>query len=378
MGYKFEDFDNKLKTKFAQNFEAYQERKLVEKFGASYKETLSDSDKSTFLASLESERREAFIKFSRTLESLRSHTFTSLTRDENKASGWVGKISLDMDKVKLESLLRKFIFDEKKNFSKILFLSEIEPVGFSWADLGLESGESFMRPLNTSWLKWYQDNLPSTVEEAVICEGSCLDFYTKWMETHVEQIVLPEEYQQAVLLKINFKLKRTDLNESQGEAGFEWDGRALLQDLKTKRLLSSSTLGLEKRVFRGQDHKATNSSLASSLYRSPLSSLLQFNRKLEEKKGLNRVSKLVIKGHPHLGEVLLLVEQLKVRGSSLGLDIALDSFTSQEAYLNCFYLGEEKSFSDLLSAIKELKSSHSYSLVNEFTGVHYVIKFVTE
>lgn len=378
MGYKYADFDTKLKAKFAQSFEAYQERKLVEKFGAAYKQTLSDTDKAAYLDTLESDRQEAFIKFSRGLECVRSHAFTSLTRDETNASRWMAKVNLDMDKVKLDGLLRKFIFDQKKHFSKILLLTEIEPVGFSWPDLGLESAASFMRPLNTSWLKWYQENLPSTVEEAVVCEGSCLDFYSKWIETHVEQVVLPEEYQQSVLLKINFQLKRSDLKLNLDEASFEWEGSAILLELQTKRLLASSTLGAEKRVFRGQNQKVMNSSLASSLYRSPLSSLLQFNHKLEEKKGVSRASKLVIKGHPHLGDVLLLMELLKVRGSSLGLEVSLDAFTSQEAYLNCFYFGEEKSFSDLLSGIKELKSSHSYSLVNEFTGVHYVIKFVTE
>jgi hypothetical protein len=31
-----------------------------------------------------------------------------------------------------------------------------------------------------------------------------------------------------------------------------------------------------------------------------------------------------------------------------------------------------------LSSIKELKSSHRYTLVNEFTGVHHLLKLVTE
>jgi hypothetical protein len=105
---------------------------------------------------------------------------------------------------------------------------------------------------------------------------------------------------------------------------------------------------------------------------------MQFNRKLEEKLGFNRVSQLVIKGQQHLGDVFALMEMMKTRGSLLGLDVSLDSFSKDQANLVCFYRGEEKSFSDLLSGIKELKSTHRFSLVDEFTGVHYVIKLISE
>lgn len=78
LGYKFEDFDKNLKSKFALNFEAYQQRKLSEKFGASYKESLTEADKNTFLATLESEREESLINFSRIINAVRSHSFLSL------------------------------------------------------------------------------------------------------------------------------------------------------------------------------------------------------------------------------------------------------------------------------------------------------------
>ena len=378
MGYKFEDFETKLKEKFDHSFESYQQRKLSEKFGAGYQETLSKDEKTAFLSGLESEKHHSFVTFSRILDCVRSHNFQSLLRDETNAARWVGKVELDLDKIKVEALLRKFILGETKQFAKLIILTEIEPQGFGWNELGLESGDSFKHPLESSWMKWYRDNVPSTVEEVIVCEGSCLEFYSKWMEEHAEKVSLPEEYQKSVLLKITMSLKRTVLEVQQNEIFFEWSGRTLLQDLQTKRVLDSFTLGLESRRLSGQDQKMINSALASSLYRSPLSAFLQFNRKLEMKKGLSRVSKLVIQGHSHLGDVMALVEVIKVRGSSLGIEVSLDSFSAREATLKCFYQGEEKSFSDLLSAIKELKSSHSYRLVNEFTGVHHLIKFVAE
>jgi len=72
------------------------------------------------------------------------------------------------------------------------------------------------------------------------------------------------------------------------------------------------------------------------------------------------------------------MDQLKTRGSSLGLEVFLDSFTKNQALFNCFYLGEEKSFNDLLSSIKELKSSNTYQLVHDYTGGRHEMKLVTE
>jgi hypothetical protein len=205
-----------------------------------------------------------------------------------------------------------------------------------------------------------------------------MNYFSKWTETRLDQLSLPEEYNHSVFLKINLQLKRSAVREDLQEVTYDWEGRALLLDPSTKRVLGSFTLPFERRTFRQMEQKVLNSSLASSLYRAPLTALMQFNRKLEEKVGFNRASKLVIKGHRNLGDVLLLTEMLKTRGSSLGFEAVLDSFSRDEVNLLCFYRGEEKSFTDLLSSIKELKSSHGYTLVNEFTGVHHVIKFVTE
>ncbi len=378
LGYKFEDFNEKVQASFKLSFQNFKEKMIVEKFGANYKASLSESDIKSFFESLESQRAASYIRFTHYQDLLRSHSFAFLKQDEKDPSTWKAKVQLDFDRIKLDKILRKFISGEIKPFAKLIIISEIDPYQFQWIDLGVDNEKSFLTPLNTSWLKWFNDNLPSSVEEVVICDAACMNYFSKWTDTQSSQLSLPEEYNRSVFLKVNLQLKRSAVVENLQEVKFDWEGRALLLDPNTKRVLGSFTLPLESRTFRLLEQKALNSSLASSLYRAPLTAFMQFNRKLEEKVGFNRVSKLVIKGHRNLGDVLLLTEMLKTRGSSLGFEAVLDNFTRDEANLQCFYRGEEKSFTDLLSSIKELKSSHGYTLVNEFTGVHHVIKFVTE
>lgn len=262
-----------------------------------------------------------------------------------------------------------------KPFSKLILISDVEPYLFSWKDLGVENEKSFSTALDNSWLKWFSENLPATVESVILCDANCIDFYRKWFETHFDQLVIPDEYKNALILKTNMHIRK---NGSVGEVKFEWEGRTVLQDVNTKKVMAASTLAPESRTFRDLDQKAMNSGLASSMYRTAIPFFMEYRKQLESKKGFNRVSRLVIRGHQRLGDVLELIEVLKVRGNSLGLDLHLGSFTKEEAQLICYLRGEEKSFTDLLSSIKELKSSHSYTLVNEFTGVHHVIKLVAE
>lgn len=380
MGYKFEQFETKLNQKFISYFESYKEKKLAERFGKNYKTTLSDKDKSSFLNALELQRNEEFIKFSRVLGAVSAYSFKRIDYVEGEGGAWVGNVDLTLDRIRLERLLRKFINDESKPYSKLLLLSEIDLFSFGWGDLGLENAESFLDPINTSWLKWLNENLPTTVEEVVVCDSLCKSFYSSWSEASQDELeyrVTPD-FTNAVWVKVTLHLKRTNYVASAHESRLQWDGRVILQDVNTKRILGTYELGEETRTFREADQKLLNSAIASALYRSPLSAFTQFSRKLQEKVGLNRVSKLTIKGHKHLGDALALMDLLRTRGSALGLEVNLDHFTKDAAQLICFYKGEEKSFTDLLSALKELKSSQSYVLVNEFTGTQHVLKLVAE
>ncbi len=375
LGFKFDVFSEKLDLKFKEYFESYEQRKFNDKFGVSYQKNLTDAEKASYLETLEKDREELFIRYSRTQEILKSHNFQTFNKLPKEKNLWEAKVDLEIDKSRLDNLFRRIILNETKPIARIYLISQINPMHFNWQDLGVEGESSFLRPLNESWLKWFHENMPSTVEEVLICDESCLNYTSKWSETHVDNLSAPEEFRHSLFLKVSFNLKRS--NDK-----FEWDGGVLLLNVETKRILGSFTVGPESRAFKQLDQKSLNSQLASSLYRTPIPAFMNFKQSLEEKevfdRRTNRVSKLVIKGQKHLGDVLALKEHLKSAGRSLGLEVYLQSFSKDEANLICYHGGEEKSFTDFLSGIKELKSSQRYTLVNEFTGVHHVLKLVAE
>ncbi len=380
MGVQFSDFQTHLNKKFETYFETFKEQKLIASYGKNYQASLAHEAKEKFLAGIEEKRDEELRKFSRVMELVQSYSFKNIEQSNSNPNVWNAEVQLTLDKVKLDRLFRRVISEEKKQFDKIFILSDLDISHFEWKDLGLEKESSFTDVLNDTWDRWFNENLPANAGEVQICKLDCRDFVQDWEQTPIEKVEgkIDPYYKDSVLVRISIDLKRTAFHESLQESSFEWEGRVILLDINTKRVLSSYVLPLEKRDLRGVDLKAQNSALASSLYRTPLTAFMQLRKKLEDTQKLNRVSRLVIQGHRHLGDVFALMDILKTRGSLLGLDLKLDYFKSNEAELLCFYQGEEKSFSDLLSRVKELKSSQSFMLVNEFTGINHVLKLVTE
>lgn len=264
-----------------------------------------------------------------------------------------------------------------KAFQKLQVVFELNLINMTWEELGLKEAKSFSDPIIATWEKWFKDHIPSNVNEVTFCRDTCRDFL-EWEQIEQDQkMAIPEPLQNTMWLKVSVFLRRNpDFSET--ESVFEWEGSAVLLDANTKRVLGSYQLLPEQRKLRGMDQKGINSAIASALYRAPLDAFQKLVKKAEENPKSVRLERLIIRGNKNLDDVLSLMTLLKQEGASLGLITELDLLTQTEVHLLCFYSGEEKSFTDLLSRLKELKSSHNYTLVNEFTGINHVLKLISE
>ncbi len=262
-------------------------------------------------------------------------------------------------------------------FSQMLILGEINLLGFEWKDLGLERETQFTAPLLKNWEKWLKEHLPKSVAEIKVCEADCLSYHSQWEEKLPEELIAGsgQGYENVLWLKMSLTLRRILKNNIQG---YSWEGRVHLLDGNTKKSLLTVTLPREEKEWLNLPQNEINSGLVSRVYKTPLGAFPSLMQKVEGLLPLNRVIKLTISGHKHLGDVIKLIELLQSRGSSLGLQVEMGQFGSQEAVMKVYFRGEEKSFTDLLSQVKELKSSYNYSLVNEVTGNGLVIRMVKQ
>ena len=263
------------------------------------------------------------------------------------------------------------------SFSKILILSEVNLLGFSWKDIGLEREAQFSSPLEKSWEKWLKDHPPKNVAQVKVCEDDCLSYHSRWEEKLPEEqaLVSDPEYANVLWLKLSITLRRTMRNNIQG---FVWEGRVHLLDGNTKRAITNLNLPREEKEWMNLPQPEINTKLVTRVYKTGLGAFPGISEKVEKTLPLNRVIKLTISGYKHMGDVTRLVELLQSRGSLLGLSAEMSGFGSGEAVMKVSFRGEEKSFTDLLSQVKELKSSYNYSLVNEVTGTGHVIRMVKQ
>lgn len=378
LGVNSEQVKSSLNERFETYFEAYKNRKFRESFGQNYSQEMTPEQKEQFAQTLEKDKAGLFLKSSRLEQVVDSYGYKEIKRQE-KSDIWDGKVILNLNPAKLKKLNDRLLSPGSLQYSKLLLISEVNLLGMSWSELELDHATSFTDPLMASWLKWFESNAPNNVEEIEVCRGPCLSLFDKWQDLPQEEgMTVPEELLNGAWLKVTFNLRKVNYTKGLNEWEFSWDGNVILLDMNTKKILASYHLPVTSKSWRGLGQKDLNSKLASAMYSSPLTAFGRTVKKLQESSRLNRLSRLVITGHQHLGDVSDLIDLLRKEGQSLGLELQWDLFTQKEAQLLCFYQGEEKSFTDLLSRIKELKSSHSYNVVNEFTGVRHVLKLIAE
>jgi hypothetical protein len=379
LGIDAASLQKQMDEKFIKYFESYKSRRLTEKFGKNYATELSVDQKKTFLDGLESHRNQEFIRFAKLDQLLDSYAFKKVEIDPAAPKTWIGTIVLNLNRTKLLRFSSRMASSEAKLYSKLQILSEINLLGLSWPDLGLGESHSFTQPLMNSWLKWVSSNQTDNVEEVVLCTGSCIQEFAQWQQLSQEEgMSVSDSIVNGLWLKISFNLRKLSHMPNINEWTFSWDGSLVLLDVNTKKNLASYTILPETRTFRNLDQKSLNSALASAMYRSTLDYLNRSSKKIQEIQRFNGLNRLVIQGHRHLADVTSLMNVLRQQGAKIHLDLQLDVFSQKEAQLLCFYQGEEKSFTDLLSRVKELKLSKNYRVVNEFTGLHHVLKLVAE
>jgi hypothetical protein len=373
LGFDYELFDRKLQERFEDYFLKFKESIYQQKFGKTYSETMAEEQKKTFFTGLDAKRNEEYIKFSRILELLQSYTFISITPLENHPQRWKALVQLTLDRVRLDRLFRRILSGENKSFNRLYLVTNLNLVKMNWQDLGLTKGSSFTGPISHALKKWISENLPANTEEIELCDEECLSVYETWLTKTQEEII-----QGPLSEKSGGIWLQVDLNLTKTLEGHQWFGRMVGLDINTKRVLAS--IALPARTWRPstQGPHELNSALASEIYNSLRSPLGELSKYIGRTLKLNRWFSLVLQGQAHIGDILALIDLLKTRGAYLGLEAKLVSFSQKEAKLLCFYQGEEKTFIDLLSQLKELKLSKSYTGILETIGNDHLLKLVTE
>jgi hypothetical protein len=365
-----------VQERFNHHWAQVKDRRLREKFGKAFE--LSEEVKKTFLEGLEARKDEEFIRFLRLNSLVTSHGFKSHLLGTD--GSWTSEVFFSFDQEKLDRFLKRFLSKEAWDYDALYIISEIGLIGLTWKDLGLEKSEDFLSPLRSSWIDLAEKASSSKIEKIDDCIESCFQEFREWLNSSLAQRSLDADsyFRRSLVLKISYSLKKTGSRLQFGELDLEWEGKFILLDGESKKSLYSASIPIVQKTFQQQAFKALNSSIAGHMYRNSKDLFQGLEAVIKSSKRFSRLSYLTLTGHSHLGDVLVFNEKLRKEGEGLSLDPQIDLFTQKEAKILAFYRGEEKSFIDLLSRLKELKSSQSYKIFSEPVGNGFLLKFVAE
>ncbi|HLW55777.1 MAG TPA: hypothetical protein VKY27_00225 [Bacteriovoracaceae bacterium] len=355
------------------DFNKYQE-KLNSNFQEYFEQKLENREDSKPLSAQEAykERQFEYFNYSKHVDLLRSYSFISTKRNPENPSQWNALIQLSLDQVKLQRLMRRTLQADNTKFSKMWLIVESNIHSFKWTDIGLEWESSFSNALAGAWKDWWAKNLPGNFDEVEICHQECLSYLHDWQSNGRNKAFNPD-YSDGIWVNISYDIFR-DANSTAQYPGFSWEGRVVLTDINTKKVLGSLSNKGKSRNLRGGDLQRLNSNLATQIFSSSAQKFTQMRSFIEQIVKINQVGQLEVKGHHHLGDVIALKDLIKTRGSNMGLEIELDHFSRDSATLLYFYQGEEKAFQDLLNRINELKSSKVYELKTHFSSKGPVVE----
>jgi len=252
----------------------------------------------------------------------------------------------------------------KEKKTALFIYTKMTPLNFSWKDLGVEGEDSFVAPLNQNWLEWFKQHQTS-FKEVISCTQSCEQDFNTWLEgQNLDKL-------SGVWVKTDLALRRLESER------FEISGGIVFLEIDHRKNLGAKTIEVQKVSFPLADMKQRNSALASYLFRLTLPFYEGLLGQLTTQQD-TRSQRLVIKGFNYLSDLNALEKLMNERRPNLNLKTNLISFARNEAHLDVTFKGEEKLFTDLLSELKELKSSRRFTLVHEYIDNSHVLKMIAE
>lgn len=369
-----------LKSAVEERFDKYwtdvKARRLRERFGKGFEPT--DEARKNFLEGLETQRQNEFRSYLRLASLLEEVSVKSHVQEAGDS--WTSEVFFRMNQGKLDRFLKRFLAKEVWLYDNLYVISEIDLSGGRWQDFGLEKAEDFISPLRSSWADLARNFTSSTVEDVRECKDDCLEAFREWLKASLSERSLDggSIFRKSVILKITYSLKRNNTRPLFGEVDIDWEGKFVLVDGATKKTLFSASIPRMQKTFQQLSLKDLNSAIAGYMYRHSTGFFNTLDSTMKSSKRFSRLTVLTLSGHSHLGDVLAFNGLLRKEGLELALDPQIDLFTLKEARVLAFYAGEEKSFSDLLSRLKELKSSQSYKIISEPAGNGFSLKFIAE
>ncbi len=360
-------YDKAFETKFARWFEVIEKRRRDELTAAG---TVGDAQNPI----IQAEKEKSRVVFAARTGLLKKYTIKKFAAHPEKLETWQMSLDGEVDERLLTVHVQRMLQEGEKAFRRLWIVTTIRPLNFGWEDLKLARQEDFSAPIETEWLKWFQENMPTDVEDVAICDDACKKILEKWnaQDEKSMQNFLAPEFLGGLLLNVNITLDREVLSGTVMETKVNYGGGVILQDLNTKRVLHWADLPRETQTLRQTEPKLFNSAVASHTYRFVLPKFLEVKNQVGKSVSLTNSISVRLVNASHMGQALRLIDWIREKGAPMQAQGKLDSFNRKETRVLIFFRGEGNKFKSLVSGVKELESEWGPLTVDD-SGADLVI-----
>lgn len=305
---------------------------------------------------------------------VKKYTIKKFAAHPEKLETWLMTLDGEVDEKLLSIHVQRMLQAGEKAFRRLWIVTTVRPLNFGWEDLKLSRQEDFSAPIETEWLKWFQENMPDDVEDVALCDEPCKKILEKWnaQDEKALQKSLAPEFLGGLLLNVNITLDREVLDGTVHETRMNYGGGVVLQDLNTKRVLHWADLPRETQTLRQTEPKLFNSAVASHCYRYTLGKFLEVKNQVGKSVSLTNSLSVRLVNASHMGQALRLIDWIREKGAPMQAQGKLDSFNRKETRVLIFFRGEGNKFKSLVSGVKELESEWGPLTVDD-SGADLVI-----
>lgn len=371
-GVNAEEFLSQMENRFNQRFQNYKERKLKSNYGANYQVDLNDEQKQSLDENFEREKEGLHRKFT-AIDGLFEAKVKQKLLSSPKEDKW------EIEVTEIPEAVDQWQKRVAKSSHKAVFLliPHMSLSGLEWMDLKLKNEESFLSGLWPAWKKWSKESENNL--ELNFCDERCEDQWLSEKASDSEEInsYFGQEDEVHIVADLRLELRKIKVLPN-SEVEYEISGTYSLHDYASGALLEAMNLGPEiKRVTSTEDHQVINSQLANYFYRMAASGFVRL-KSFQDFRPYNQVQQLVIEGHKNFLEVLAVENEIRLQLGTFSPRLELFALTKSTIEFKVLYRGEEKNFKELITGLKQLKSSYRPQYVWDTSTKELRLKLVHE
>jgi hypothetical protein len=394
MGLDSKLFWQQYDKKFDEYFESIKQS-LKEKYKIDDPNT-SQVKRGNYQDAMRTRRLRAKATYGRLQRAIISYSIKKMSRSTQMANSRYLSLSARVDKKMLRNFYFKFTREGESRHFKTLYISaDFNLKSMTWLDAGVEVESDFTAVVKEHWRNWLKQNLSSYVDNIEITDvvsEEKLKAYLSLPEDAGKTIAKSEgasddsedppavvdEFEDSLWLKLGTTIQNMGSNELLGERKFKVSGDFVLLDLKTNKLVRHFDFITETKSYKTDDKHQLSSSLASLVYRLPMTDFQEFGKTLVNLPPKMKRVTLTVNNVASVQDLIKLKDFLSNKGLAQRFAPSLETYTGKDGRISLGYQGERESVIEVLMRLNNQDIGNKRFMVIESPEDPFVLTIKSE